>query len=198
MIASRDIKVLKEAGIDSPDLVVSAAAAFLRAHPVNVVGAVENALSEEEEAILIRNGAEGVQSTTSEIQQAMKNNTATIAGEYAQMVNTALTQKEAADRLTVSASRIRQRIDDGTLFALDTPNGRVCPLFQFDQSSTIPGLQKVLAEIGSDAHPVVVQRFFLQELPDLVSDVAGTTLSPRDWLIVGHDVEPIIVLARDI
>ena len=28
MIASRDIEILKEAGIDSPDLVVSAAAAF--------------------------------------------------------------------------------------------------------------------------------------------------------------------------
>ena len=48
------------------------------------------------------------------------------------------------------------------------------------------------------AHPVIVQRFFLQELTDLVSDVAGTTLSPRDWLIVGHDVESIMVLARDI
>ena len=198
MIANKDIQILREAGIENPDMVVSAAAAFLRAHPVHIVGAVENALSEDEQAILMRHGAEGLQSIGVDVAQAVKNNAAVIAGEYGQMVSTALSQKETAERIGVSPSRIRQRIDSGTLYALDTPNGRVCPLFQFDGASTIPGLEKVLKVIGEEAHPVVVQRFILQANPDLISNVAKEALSPRDWLIVGHDVNAVVILAVEI
>ena len=48
MLTAQDIEILRDAGIDNPDTLVAAAAAFLRLHPVHVVGAVENGLSEEE------------------------------------------------------------------------------------------------------------------------------------------------------
>ena len=196
MITAQDIETLRNAGIDNPDTLVAVAAAFLRSHPVHVVGAVENALSEEEELILARHGAQGLQGSLTT--QSIRKNNATIAGEYAQMVSTALSQKATAECLQVSASRVRQRIDRGSLYALESKHGRVCPRFQFNDASTLPGLEKVLQTIGGDAHPVVVQRFFLQVNRDLVSDVTDQTLSPRDWLISGHDVEVVCRLASDI
>jgi hypothetical protein len=198
MSAAQDIEILRDAGIDDPETVITAAAAFLRAHPLHVVGAVENALSEEEAAILARHGAKGLQGPTPSDIQASQKNTATIAGEFAQMVSTALSQKQTAARLQVSASRIRQRIDGGSLYALESKQGRVCPLFQFINRSTLPGLERVLQAMSAEAHPVLVQRFFLDPKADLVSDLNNQTLSPRDWLIAGHDVDIVCRLAGDI
>ncbi len=196
MIAAQDIKILRDEGIDDPDTLVAVAAAFLRSHPMHPVDPVKNALSKEEKLILARHGAHGLQGSLAI--QSIRKNTATIVGEYAQMVSTALSQKATAECLQVSASRVRQRIDRGSLYALESKHGRVCPRFQFNDASTLPGLKKVLQTIGGDAHPVVVQRFFLQANRDLVSDVTGQTLSPRDWLISGHDVEVVCRLASDI
>ena len=196
MLTAQDIEILRDAGIDNPDTLVAATAAFLRLHPVHVVGAVENGLSEEEELMLARHGAQGLQGSLTA--QCIRKNTTTIAGEYAQLVSTAFSQKATAEHLAVSASRVRQRIDRGSLYALESKHGRVCPRFQFNDASTLPGLEKVLKIIGEDAHPVLVQRFFLVANTDLVSEVTGQTLSPRDWLLAGHDVEVVCRLANDI
>lgn len=198
MATQNDMQVLIDAGIQDTDMLVAAAAAFLRAHPVDVVGSVGNALTQEEEAFLLRSGAKGVRAKKANIARATAKNTAVIAGEYAQMVSTALSQKETASRLGVSVSRIRQRLDDGSLYALKTPGGRVCPLFQFNGGATLPGLGTVLNAISDGAHPVVVQRFFVQENADLVSAVADKALSPRDWLIAGHDVDAVMILASEL
>ena len=150
----------------------------------------------KEELILARHGAQGLQEPLTT--QSIRKNTAIIVSEYAQMVSTALSQKDTAECLEVSARRVRQRINQGSLYALESQHGRVCPRFQFNGASTLPGLEKVLQTIGGDAHPVVMQRFFLQANRDLVSEVTGQTLSPRDWLIACHDVEVVCRLASDI
>ena len=197
MATARDLKILRDAGIDDPNTLLTAAAAFLQTHPMQLVGAVENALSEEESALLARHGAQGLQSTP-QAERAIQQNTVTIAGEYAQMVSTALSQRATAERLGVGTSRVRQRIDKGSIYALAAKKGRVCPQFQFAKSSTLPGLVKVLDAIGVGAHPVSVQRFFLKVSPDLVSDITGEEMSPREWLIAGHDVDLVCRLAETI
>jgi hypothetical protein len=123
---------------------------------------------------------------------------AIIAGEYAQMVATSHSQRDAAKRLGVSTSRIRQRLDSGSLYAVDGPAGRVCPQFQFVDDGTLSGLETVLGVMNKDAHPVVVQRFFLTVSPDLESDTLGCALSPRDWLLTGHSPEPVKLLALEL
>ncbi len=195
MLAEQDLRTLQEAGITNIETLASTAAAFLRAHPIYTVQPMPNALSEQEEAFLLQGGAKGVgvynKDSTAE-------NVTTIAAEYAQMVATAYNQQEIAKRLGVSTSRIRQRLDNGSLFAIDGPAGRVCPKFQFTDDSTLPKLEAVLKMISKQAHPVAVQRFFLTVSPDLESDTLKQALSPRDWLLTGHSPKPILLLAREL
>jgi hypothetical protein len=195
MLAENDLRTLQEAGITNIDSLASAAAAFLRAHPIYPAQPMPNALAEQEEAFLLRGGAAGVGTYN---QRVAADNVAVIAGEYAQMVATSSSQQEAAKRLGVSTSRIRQRLDKRSLYAIEGPLGRVCPQFQFTDGGTIPGLEAVLGEISNEAHPVAVQRFFLTVSPDLESEALGRILSPRDWLLTGHSPQPVMLLAREL
>jgi hypothetical protein len=195
MLAEQDLRTLREAGINNIEMLASAAAAFLREHPIYTVLPMPNALSEQEDAFLREGGAAGVGGYN---KRSAAENVAIIAGEYAQMVATSHSQRDAAKRLGVSTSRIRQRLDSGSLYAVDGPAGRVCPQFQFVDDGTLSGLETVLGVMNKDAHPVVVQRFFLTVSPDLESDTLGCALSPRDWLLTGHSPEPVKLLALEL
>lgn len=118
---------------------------------------------------------------------------AVIAGEFAQMVTTALSQKEVAELLGVSTSRIRQKLEAGELYAVRTTGGRVCPRFQFGPGGTLPGLESVLRALRPEAHPVAVQRFFMEVHPDLESEALNRALSPHEWLLTGHSPEALVV-----
>lgn len=197
MLADTDWRTLQDAGI-AVDKLASVAAAFIRQHPLYSSLPAHNALSAQEEAFLKQGGALGVGEPTRSAYAA--ENVTVIAGEYAHMITTALTQQQAAEQLGVTTSRIRQRIDNGTLYAIESPNGsgRVCPAFQFCDTGLLPNLDAVLAAIRSTAHPVLVQRFFLTENADLESELLSRTLSPRDWLLTGHTPETVIQLAKDL
>jgi len=194
MISEQDVLTLQEAGIYDLDTLATAAAAYLREYKGFRHPPIPNALSEAEEAFLIQGGAEGVKPQT---RRAETRNITTLAAEYAQMVATALTQKEAAKELDVSTGRVRQRIDSGSLYALDTPAGRVCPKWQFHRGA-LPGLEDVLQAIDHDVHPVAMERFFLTESSDLYSDMVGRNLSPRDWLLSGHSPAPVVMMALEL
>ena len=102
MLSEADRTTLAKAGITNIDRLASAAAAFLRAHPIYEAPPLTNALSEAEEAFLRGAGARGVGSWSDE---AAADNVAVIAGEFAQMVTTAFSQKEVADLLGVKIGR---------------------------------------------------------------------------------------------
>jgi len=195
MLAKQDLHTLQEAGIKDIDSLAAAAADFLRSHPIYPINPMNNALSEQEESFLEQGGAAGV--GRHHCENATENVTA-VAGEYAQMVSAAYTQREAADILGVSTSRIRQRIDAGTLYAINCSLGRVCPRFQFVDHGTLPGLDAVLTATNHNAHPIAVQRFFLSINSDLESSELGCALSPRDWLLTGHAPEPVVLLAQEL
>ncbi len=195
MLAEQDLLTLREAGITDPNQLLAAAAAFLRANPIYRVLPIPNALSAGEEAFLRAGGARGVGQVNPE---AVAVNVAVIAGEYAEMDATAYTQQEVAKRLGVSTSRVRQRLDNRSLYGIDRAGGRVCPRFQFSDGRTLPGLETVLAALSEQAHPVAVQRFFLTVHPDLESEGLGAALSPRDWLMTGHDPAAVATLAREL
>lgn len=192
MISHQDLLTLEQAGIELEAL-ASAAASYIRSHPATIP--ITNAFSEQEEGFLRNGGAVGL---GSDEHTAVTENVAIIAQEFAQMLATSYTQKEVAKLLRVSTSRVRQRIDHGTLYAINGPAGRVCPRFQFADNSTIPRLEDVLSVINSKAHPVAVYRFFVTASPDLESDILNKALSPRDWLLTGHSPDPVILLAKEL
>ncbi|MEE9492045.1 MAG: hypothetical protein V3W04_01520 [Gammaproteobacteria bacterium] len=195
MLAENDRRTLKEAGIEDPDSLLSIAASYIREHPLTSTSLMGNALSATEKAFLKRAGAAGVDKIHSD---AVVDNIMVIASEYAQLVARSLGQKAVAQKFGVSPSRIRQRISNHTLYTIDRIDGRVCPEWQFSENATLPGLEQILAVISKEAHPVAVERFFLNKSADLVSETIGDTLSPREWLMTGHPPEAVLLLAREL
>lgn len=121
-----------------------------------------------------------------------------ISAEYAVIASTAIDTSEAAEWLHVKPSRIRQRIGDHSLLAIQgVENNWLLPRFQFDNDGReIPGMRRVLQGMEEGLHPITINGFLNAPQPDLYSDLLQKPLSPKEWLKSGHPVEPVIDLAR--
>lgn len=187
--------IFQELGIDGgAEAVTQAAATFIRLHPLYHTPPSTQDLSESELEILEAGGFPKPPKRLS-----LGDNIAIVAGEVGVLIASALTQAQAAERLGVDQSRVRQRIGQGTLYAITGENNvKVLPRFQFTDQGVLPGVEKILPVINKEAHPIAVQRFFLTAQADLYSEELNTVLSPRDWLITGHSPEPVIRMAADL
>lgn len=120
------------------------------------------------------------------------------AVRFAALRAAALTEREAAAFLGVSESRVRQRVGDGTLYALRAGSERRLPRFQFAEGGLVPNVGEVLQEVPEDVHPLAVERWFTTPEPDLIIEDDYDPLSPRDWLLSGGSVEVLRPLAREL
>jgi len=120
------------------------------------------------------------------------------ATEYAALVASGLTVQQAAQKLGVDGSRIRQRLLARSLYGIRLRDGWRIPSFQFDGDRLLPGLGDVIAKLPSGLHPLAVANWFLTPNPDLVIGESETPLSPRDWLRAGMDAERVAELAGDL
>lgn len=111
----------------------------------------------------------------------------------------AISLKEAAARLGVNDSRLRQRIKARTLYALRQPGERgwMVPAFQFLGAAELLGLAQVLPAIRVDIHPVELESFLTTPQPDL-EDADGEAMRPVDWLAQGRDPVAVRALAVEI
>lgn len=190
-------QILERAGV-SLDQLVAATAQFFREHPTLKLGGIESPLTKEEIGFLQRAGAEGVLPGKAS-GPVVRKRVLDSAAEYAAMVSEALPQKAVAERLLVTPARVRQRIDENTLYVIATSQGRVCPLWQFTESSTIPGLEIVLKAIDPDTHPLAIHRFFTNPNVDLEDQLGqGQQLTPREWLLTGHSPQTVAALIQNI
>ena len=115
--------------------------------------------------------------------------------KYAALLKTSLTTAEAAKRLGVDASRIRQRLSDRTLYGVRTSEGWRLPAFQFLAERPLPGIGDVLPRLSPDLHPVAVHNFFMLPNVDLHVEELGRDLSPREWLQAGYPPSAVADLA---
>jgi hypothetical protein len=118
--------------------------------------------------------------------------------EYAALLKSSLSTAEAAKRLRVDPSRIRQRLtsEPPTLYGIRVSGGWVLPTFQFDGNDLVPGIGEVVSRLDPELHPVSVFRWFTHANPDLVAEeLAGQALSPREWLRLGGPVQAVADLA---
>ena len=108
-------------------------------------------------------------------------------GLHAELIASAVPIAEAAARLGVDPSRLRQRIREGTLLALRRPHGRgwLIPAFQLTPECELPHLAALLGAAQRHLSVLAAARAFT--LPD--DDLGG--VSPRDWLISGGDPAPV-------
>jgi len=116
--------------------------------------------------------------------------------DYVAFLETSFTTTVAAKRLKLDVSRIRQRIREGSLYAVEHEDGWRLPLFQFERRSVLPGLVHVLASLPRNLHPLDVAEWFLKPHPDLEWGESDATLSPREWLIRGGALDEVEDLAR--
>ncbi|NIM47856.1 MAG: hypothetical protein GTN78_13630 [Gemmatimonadales bacterium] len=121
--------------------------------------------------------------------------------EFARLVSDSYTTEEAGDILGVNSSRVRQRLggERRTLLGVKLGNSWRVPRFQFLRKKLVPGLDKVVAELSPELHPVAVYRWFTTPCPDLVhDDLDERPVSPLDWLKMGNPPGPVAELAANL
>ena len=115
------------------------------------------------------------------------------ASEYAALLETSLAAGDAARKLGLDPSRIRQLLAARRIYGLQVKGAWRIPLFQFDGDRLLPGLEDVVPLLAEDLHPVAVYRWFTTPNPDLSPHPFDSALSPREWLLAGY---PAILVAE--
>jgi hypothetical protein len=118
------------------------------------------------------------------------------AADLMGLLATSLTTTEAGEKLGVVSSRIRQRLGEHTMYGIRSGNQWHLPAFQFQGDRLVPGVEEVFPLLPQDLPPVVVFRWFTLPNVDLYVEELEKTVSPREWLLMGHPVEPVAELAH--
>lgn len=107
----------------------------------------------------------------------------------------ALPTAEVARWLGRDPSRIRQRVREGSLLALEA-NGEVrLPALQFHRNAEIPGLGEVLRALPPGTSALEALSWFATPAPDLADD-NDAPRSPRDYLLQTGDAVAVIDIAQ--
>ena len=119
------------------------------------------------------------------------------AAEYAALLASSLTTAEAAERLGVDESRVRQLLSQRVLYGIKGRKAWRIPAFQFDDTGRrlLPGLHLIVPHLA-DAHPVEVASWFTAPQVDLEGP-DDIPLSPRQWLLTGRDPRALVALADE-
>ncbi len=141
-------------------------------------------LTGPEESALARGGVQSVSN------EKMRLIDAQAAAAYHHLRATSLSVEDAARRLGVNASRVRQRLAQRSLYGLKAGNSWLLPAFQFLADGLVPGVEVVLMSLPSDISPLAVTRWFGIPNPDLCTrDDEERPLTPLQWLLGGHPPE---------
>jgi CheY-like chemotaxis protein len=121
------------------------------------------------------------------------------AARYDNIVRTSLTSEQAAKKLGVNQSRIRQRLlaTPPQLYGIRYRNAWRLPAFQFGRSGLVPNIDKVVARLDPALDPVAVDTWFRTPNVDLAVG-AEKAASPLQWLSQGRPHEFVADLAEDL
>jgi hypothetical protein len=120
------------------------------------------------------------------------------AAEYAALLGSSFSVREAAAHLGIHPSRVRQRLLARTLYGIKHAHEWRLPQFQFTTYGLVPGFVRVVPHLR-DEHPVAAARWFTLPHSDLtLGEDEERPISPREWLITGHDPEVVVQLAREL
>ena len=150
-------------------------------------------LPAEETAVLRRGGFELTPRKTGDA-----NALARTAADYAALLATSLAANRAAQTLGLDPSRIRQLLAARKIYGFQIKGVWSIPMFQFDGSRLLPGLEDVVPSLPRDLHPVAVYRWFTTPNPDLLPEDLDRELSPREWLLAGYSPKVVAQLGVDL
>jgi hypothetical protein len=156
----------------------------------SLAGDESTILTSSEQAALAGGGVENLSDDDLRVVQAQA------AMDYDALLRTSLTIGEAAERLGVNASRIRQRLAERSLYGLKDGNRWVLPAFQFGRKGLVPGVGVVVRKLPPGIGAVAVARWFGSPNPDLCTrDEQERALTPLHWLLGGNPPEAAAELA---
>ncbi len=126
---------------------------------------------------------------------------------FAALLETALSTKMAARVLKRAESRVRQRLLERTVIGIRRGRSWALPLFQFDVRTKsgrpvpvglVPGVEKTFPRLDPELHPVAIYTWFTSPSDELWDEERSQALSPREWLLAGNPVDPVVSLAADL
>jgi hypothetical protein len=135
--------------------------------------------------------------TTSKTRERARSARVRYASTFLDLFNNADTPAELAKKLGLDPSRIRQRIRDHSLLAIELNGEKRVPRFQFEGSVEVPGLSRVLADVDEQVTPLAFAMWFLSPTSDLAVGEGDAPISPRDWLLQTGDVEAVLAIVGD-
>jgi hypothetical protein len=148
------------------------------------------ALEREQAELLERGGFE-----LDRLEFGLEDPIARAAFEYAVLRTTGLTTHQAAKRLGVNDSRVRQRLAERALYGIKAGDDWRLPVFQFARTGLVPGIDRVLRRLPKSLNPVAVYRWFHTSNPDLEEKKGlGRALTPLQWLQTGNDPDVVAEL----
>lgn len=112
------------------------------------------------------------------------------------LVHTSLSIPEAAERLGVTAARIRQLLSGGKLWAFASGRHRLLPPAQFTPTGQVPHLDRIVPLFEGDLHPLSVQALLTTPQQSLIVD--GEPVSVVAWLTGCAGTEDEISQAADV
>ncbi|MEZ0228121.1 MAG: hypothetical protein ACAI25_05805 [Planctomycetota bacterium] len=153
-------------------------------------------LTEAERGALVRGGFDVTPRNL-----GFKDPLAGTAADYAALLRTSKTVAETAKILGVNQSRVRQRLNSvpPTLYGFKLDGEWRVPDFLFEGGALVPGAAEIASRLDSEIHPVAFFRWFTTPDPDLVMDGDDAEpVSPRLWLLSGHDAAVAAELAAEL
>jgi len=156
----------------------------------SLVGDEAATLTAPEDAALARGGVARVSDEEVRLVDAQA------AAAYQRLRATSLSVEEAARRLAVNTSRVRQRLAERSLYGVKDVSTWLLPAFQFQAEGLVPGVEVVFKRLPSDISPLAVARWFGIPNPDLCTrDDEERPLTPLQWLLGGNRPDPAAELA---
>ena len=141
-------------------------------------------LTPPEESALTKGGVKPVSDEEMRVLHAR------MASAYQQLRTASLSVEDAARRLGVNTSRIRQRLADRSLYGIKDGNTWLLPAFQFCADGLVPGVDVVVRRLPLDIGALAVARWFSNPNPDLSTrDDDERPLTPLEWLLGGNPPE---------
>ena len=119
--------------------------------------------------------------------------------EYAELVASSMGSSEAAKRLGVTPTRVRQMIGECEIYSFILNGKRLIPRFQFQETALISNIRLVNRALNQNLHPVGVWAWFHEANSELAIDSSSAIqLSPLQWLSEGRDPNALVFLAENL
>jgi len=121
------------------------------------------------------------------------------AARYEALMRSSLTTQQAARKLGVNESRIRQRLlaTPRQLYGIRDRNVWRLPAFQFSRSGLVPNIEQVIGRLDPALDPVAVHTWFHAPNIDLAEGLPQA-LTPLQWLRQGRRPDVVADLAEDL